>query len=156
MGKRRLFPVFWRTGGRGRRKNAPPECPRTHDFEARGNLAPLAEKECFWGRSGVSQGRTNGDAPPQKRGILKQGGIEVFFKVSIAGTDTGRIIEQMRKAVQLVGKRGELDCRLADNSVVTIHADRSVTISYPPLRFQPNGEPERRRILAREVLESIV
>ena len=80
----------------------------------------------------------------------------MFFKVSIAGTDTGRIIEQMRKAVQLVGKRGELDCRLADNSVVTIHADRSVTISYPPLRFQPNGEPERRRILAREVLESIV
>ena len=94
---------------------------------------------------------------PRRSGVsYTQGGIEVFFKVSIAGTDTGRIIEQMRKAVQLVGKRGELDCRLADNSVVTIHADRSVWISYPPLRFQPNGEPERRRILAREVLESIV
>ena len=87
--------------------------------------------------------------------LIAQGGIAVFFKVSIAGTDTGRIIEQMRKAVQLVGKRGELDCRLDDNSIVTIHADRSVTISYPPLRFQPNGEPERRRILAREVLEAI-
>jgi len=103
----------------------------------------------------VSQGRTNGDAPPQKRGILIQGGIRLFYRVDITETDTGRIIEQMRKAVQLVGKRGELDCRLDDNSIVTIHADRSVTISYPPLRFQPNGEPERRRILAREVLEAI-
>ena len=93
---------------------------------------------------------------PRRSGVsYTQGGIEVFFKVSIAGTDTGRIIEQMRKAVQLVGKRGELDCRLADNSIVTIHADGSGTISYPPLRFQPNGEPERRRILARAVWEAL-
>ncbi|MPM16319.1 hypothetical protein SDC9_62697 [bioreactor metagenome] len=79
----------------------------------------------------------------------------MFYKMSIAEKNVEGIIERMRKVAQFAIEGGELDCHLADDSIVTVHADRSVTISYPPLKFNPDGRPEQRRILAREVLEAI-
>ncbi len=79
----------------------------------------------------------------------------MFYKVSIAGTDTGKILERMKEVAQLVGKQMELDCHLADGGVVTVHTDRTVTGLHPPLKFGSDGRPEERRILVREVLDSI-
>ena len=80
----------------------------------------------------------------------------MFFKMPIAGTDTREIVERLKEVAQFAAENGEVDCHLADGGILTVHTDGTVSALHPPLRFQPNGEPERRRILAREVLESIV
>ena len=79
----------------------------------------------------------------------------MFYWVDITETDTGKIIDRIRKLARFVGKFGELDCHLPDGGILTIHGEGTVSVLYPPLRFQADVRPEDRRIIARDVLEAI-
>lgn len=94
--------------------------------------------------------------PRRSGGILIQGGIRLFYRVDITETDTGKIVERLKEVARFAAENGEVDCHLIDGGILTVYTDGTVSALHPPMRFQLNGEPERRRILAREVLESIV
>jgi hypothetical protein len=76
--------------------------------------------------------------------------------VNIDRNGRGKIVERLKEVARFAAENGEVDCHLNDGGILTVYTDGTVSALHPPMRFQLNGEPERRRILAREVLESIV
>jgi hypothetical protein len=97
----------------------------------------------------------HGTTPRESGYLIAQGGIAVFHGMNIAEMDVGKIVERLKEVARFAAENGEVDCHLIDGGILTVHTDGTVSALHPPLRFQPNGEPERRRILAREVLEAI-
>lgn len=156
MGKRLLFQVFSRIGGRVRRKNIPPECPQIVDFEARGNplhlFIPFRKRNAPEGILTCHRGRSSN--PREDGASHSTGRNRNVFQDDHCRNGRGRNHRTVEGSGTVRGKHGEVDCHLIDEGILIIYTDRSVTISHPPLKFNPDGRPEDRRIFAREALEA--